>query len=393
MNIQDFMARHGALPEQIPTRACLNQLLERMDAGLRGEGNIPMLPSFLSGQIRVEPGMKCCVLDAGGTNLRTATAEFDGYGNCRLENLTVRPMPGTRGELGADALYDTIAAPVRALGEFSRVGFCFSYNVTMDRNLDGVLDFWCKEVRAPEAVGKPVGASLRRALGGCARVHVLNDSVAAMLGAGDVQVGVILGTGVNVCYLERCDKIPKVPRDLKSDTMIISTEIGEFDAIPKSDFENTVIAATDAPAGAHAEKQCSGGYLGDVIRAAWMAAEAEGVLAPSDWDPGWGLAEISRMLTEGTGSVAAEIAALAIARAAKIGAIVCAGPILRAVEPGSTVRVAVEGSQYWKLTGFREVFTRELDALLAPEGVGYRIVKSDNACLIGAARAAFAEPM
>lgn len=53
----------------------------------------------------------------------------------------------------------------------------------------------------------------------------------------------------------------------------------------------------------------------------------------------------------------------------------------------------MEGSQYWKLTGFRDAFHQELDSLLEPYGIRYEIVKSENSCLIGAARAAFAERM
>ena len=87
------------------------------------------------------------------------------------------------------------------------------------------------------------------------------------------------------------------------------------------------------------------------------------------------------------------MAQLLVARAAKIAAILCAGPIIRAGQPGKLLRVAVEGSQFWKMTGFREHFCRELDGLLAPYEVGYEIVQTENACLIGAARAAFAKQM
>lgn len=400
MTTADFMRKHGALAEQIRGREALGALLEAMDRGLAGEGNIPMLPSYLSPGISVPADGVCCVLDAGGTNLRTALARFDADGTCRLERLTKQPMPGTGGELSHRELYDAMAAPVRKLGSFGKVGFCFSYNVTMDRTLDGTLDFWCKEVRAPEAVGKYVGASLKAALGGeCGDVRVLNDSVAAMLGADDVQVGVILGTGVNVCYSERCDRIPKVPGDLRSETMIISTEIGEFDGFSKSDFERVVIEASDAPGSAHAEKQCSGGYLGDVVCAAWRTAAAEDLLPEKFREASWDLAAISRYLTGEAApeipeeAAAREIAQRAVERAAKIAAVLCAGPILRAGTPGDTVRVAVEGSQYWRLTGFREVFHRELKLLLEPEGIAWEIVRAENACLVGAARAAFAKPM
>ena len=37
-----------------------------------------MLPSYLSTKIAVPEGAVCAVLDAGGTNLRTARAVWDG---------------------------------------------------------------------------------------------------------------------------------------------------------------------------------------------------------------------------------------------------------------------------------------------------------------------------
>lgn len=395
MLIHEFLARHGALPDQISPEESLTALLTGMELGLKGEGNIPMLPSFLSVPAAVEPGAACCVLDAGGTNLRTARAVKTVSG-WRLEGLARRSMPGTEGEVSCAGLYGALAAPVRDLGNFEKVGFCFSYNVTMDRSLDGKLDCWCKEVRAPEAVGQPVGSSLKAALGEeCKSVRVLNDSVAAMLGAGDVQVGAILGTGINVCYLEQCRDIPKVPGNLKSDSMIISTEIGEFAGFPKSDFEAAVIAASDEPGSAHAEKQCAGGYLGDVISAIWSAAAEAGILPADFRNRGSDLVFVSRALTgeETLPEAAAELARQAISRAARIAAVLCAGPILKAARSRDTVRMAVEGSQYWRLTGFREAFHGCLEELLRPRGIRCEIVRQENACLIGAALAAFAEEM
>lgn len=400
MELTEFMEKHGALPEQISMENCLRELLDGMEQGLAGQGNIPMLASYLTIQSQLQPGLSCCVVDAGGTNLRTARAKHTGAGAWELEKMTVCPMPGTEGELDYAGFYKAMAAPVRALGACERVGLCFSFNVTLERNLDGKLDGWCKEIRAPEAVGKPVGASLQAALGAdCHSVRVLNDSVAAMLGAGDVQVGVILGTGINVCYLERCSNISKIPSDLKSDTMIISTEIGEFDGVPESDFERAVIAASDMPQSAHGEKQCSGGYLGDVIGEVWRTAAEEGLLPETFRESQPTLAGVSRFLAEEPGAGipenkdAAALAKICITRAAKIAALLCAGPILKAWDGEKTLPVAVEGSQYWKLTGFREAFHRFLDELLEPRGIRYEIVKSENTCLIGAAMAAFAEPM
>lgn len=389
MHLHNWMRTHAAAPEQIDAPACLARLMEQMEAGLCGQGRIPMLPSYLSTRIFVPEGASCCVMDAGGTNLRTAQAVFLD-GRWQLRELQKQAMPGTAGALSFAEFYGALARSLHRLGQPERVGLCFSYNVSLDRTLDGTLDFWCKEVRVPEAVGKPVGASLRAALGGdCRAVHVLNDSVAAMLGAGDVQVGVILGTGVNVCCLERCANIPKVPADLRSDTMILSTEVGEFDGLPRSPFEDAVIAASDAPDSAIAEKQCSGGYLGDVIANIWRTAHEEGLLENC---PASDLGSVSRLLEEEPQAPAARLAAIAVHRAAKIAAVLCAGAIVRTARDTARVRVAMEGSQYCHLTGFREAFHRELDQLLPPS-VSCQIVRVENACLIGAARAAFAKPM
>ena len=397
MTVPDFLQSHRADPAHLDAPQALSALLEDMAQGLAGHGNIPMIPSYLTNHIPVPQGACCCVLDAGGTNLRTALAVFQPDGTCRLEHRTQSPMPGTQGELSYPALYRALAAPLLPLGHYEKVGFCFSYNVTLDRTLDGNLDFWCKEVRAPEAVGRPVGASLKTALGSdCESVHVLNDSVAAMLGAGTqanpVDIGIILGTGVNVCYLESCSRIPKIRESLRSDSMIISTEVGEFSRLPKSDFDLAVIESSDTPENAQAEKQCSGGYLGSIITQAWMTAAREGLLPEAFCRDSWDLARISQSLAEGTlPANADQIARQLINRAAKVAAILCAGPMI--LSRKSTLRVAVEGSQYWKLTGFREAFHRELDALLLPHGISCEIIRSQDSCLIGAARAAFAQSM
>ena len=159
MTTEEFLNHHHAAPAQICAEDSLAQLQEDMALGLSGQGNIPMLPSYLSPAISIPAGERCCVLDAGGTNLRTALAVFDETGNCQLEQLEKRPMPGTEGELSFDAFYSALAEPLRRLGDYDRVGFCFSYNTTMNRNLDGILDFWRKEVQVPEAVGHPVSTS------------------------------------------------------------------------------------------------------------------------------------------------------------------------------------------------------------------------------------------
>jgi len=398
----DFIRKYSLGPESIDGQACLRELLVQMELGLSGQGNIPMLPSYLEADIRPAAGERCCVLDAGGTNLRAAKAEFDAEGNCTITGLRKVPMPGTQGELTAEQFYGKLADCVGDTGRPERIGFCFSFNVDMDRDLDGTLLAWCKEVRVPDAPGKKVGASLKKALGTrCKTVRVLNDSTAALLGAKaqdpEVTLGLILGTGINICYPEKLERIPKVPADLRGNAMIISTEIGEFAGFPRNRFETAVIQASDDPALAHGEKQCAGAYLGDIISRAWQTAAQEGLLEEAFREP-VSLPQISDYLAgQETDLPECEMARIIgktmVHRAAKIAAVLTAGPVLRSCEPENGCKMVIEGSQYTKLAFFGECFRQELDVLLQPYGITVAITQAENACLIGAAVAAFAEEM
>ena len=402
MDVMEFIEKYALAPEKIPGVACVKALTEQMALGLEGKGNIPMIPSYLPVEILPAPGAACCVMDAGGTNLRTAAAVFDGKGNCAFSGLSKRPMLGAGKELSFREFYGELASLAAGTGHPERIGLCFSYNVEQERTLDGRLLAWCKEIRVPEAVGRPVGASLKQALGPeCTRVHVLNDSVAALLGAHyrdrAVTLGVILGTGVNICYSERCQRIGKVPGDLKGEAMVISTEIGEFRGIPRTLFDEAVIASTDEPELAQAEKQCAGAYLGETISRAWQQAVREGVLE-GDFAGTADLARISAYLAgEDAGLpdclAAKKIAGTVIARAAKVAAVLTAGVAAFSHSPGSRCTMVIEGSQYEKLTGFAEAFRKELKELLRPYDISFAVTRQENSCLTGAALAAFAEPM
>ena len=110
------------------------------------------------------------------------------------------------------------------------------------------------------------------------------------------------------------------------------------------------------------------------------------------------LPQISTYLSGNTTDIphddgAKRIARTMIARAAKIAAILTAGAVLRCTGTGEDIEIAVEGSQFAKLTGFRAGFLAELTSLLASRDIRFRMVQFDAACLKGAALAAFAQPM
>lgn len=405
--IMGFLANHGQTAGAVDAEASLLLLQKDIRNGLAGKSILPMIPSYLRADLRAEPNSSCAVIDAGGTHLRTALAAFDADGRCTLSDMQKRPMPGLGLDLPHRELYAKIAESVPCS---DRVGFCFSYNVEMERTLDGRLEAWSKEMRSKDSIGKYVGKSLAEAMPvKPKRVVVLDDTTAAylgglsearMAGCGTV-LGLVLGTGLNICYAEQCARMEKLPADLRSGSMLINTETGEFDGFPLGRFDREVIDETDEPHMAHAEKQCSGAYLGKLIRKAWEAAAEEGLLtlttAPSD-----GLSEISALLDGAAQEAfaadslpaARKIAEELIARAAKITAILTAGFAIESYDnSGRPIGIIAEGSTFWKLSGFLPAYRRELDALLTPRGIEYHLFRQEDICLYGSALAAFAEPM
>lgn len=75
-------------------------------------------------------------------------------------------MPASGGEtLGKSEFYDSIAQSIAPLcDEGGDVGFCFSYPVDMESNLDGKVKSFSKEVKAPQVIGTYVGAETLAAL-------------------------------------------------------------------------------------------------------------------------------------------------------------------------------------------------------------------------------------
>ena len=87
------------------------------------------------------------------------------------------------------------------------------------------------------------------------------------------------------------------------------------------------------------------------------------------------------------------IAETMIHRAARIAAILTAGGVVRSCGRSGHCKIAVEGSQFRRLTGFGSCFTQELEQLLGNYGITCALVEVENSCLVGAALAAFAQGM
>lgn len=242
-----FLAKWGVSPSSIDMGHLLFQFKDEMEKGLAGDGesSLQMIPTYTKVVDEVKKGESVIVLDAGGTNFRTCLVTFDEQGVAHIEDFRKTSMPGVKTEVTAKQFFTTFADEVeRLIDKSDNIGFCFSYAATITEDHDGVPLMFSKEIKAPEVIGKPVGANLLAELArrgydvSKKKVAVLNDTVATLLAGTAASseeeysgyIGFILGTGTNTAYVEHNAGIGKIA--LSEGSQIINVESGNFDFCP-----------------------------------------------------------------------------------------------------------------------------------------------------------------
>ena len=287
----EFLDRHGMNPGLIEPLRCVEPMLRDMWQGLRGQkSSMAMIPTYLSNDGAVEKGSCAVVIDAGGTNFRTALLRFEDEGYS-LEGLKKQPMPGIAQPCTWDEFISFVADNVEPfMDKTDVIGFCFSYSAEITPDMDGKVNRIDKEVVVKGCEGKLVGASLskeleRRGYPG-KRVVVLNDTVAVLLGGASTIdknaysgfVGQVSGTGTNTCATVAYSDIEKL-RLRGEGSMIINLESGQYNGFPRGDFDLQLDAASQNPGEKQMEKLTAGVYLGQLCRLMLLAAADEGLLS------------------------------------------------------------------------------------------------------------------
>lgn len=415
MNARDFLFKHGQGAENVDIDGSLNEFWRQMKLGLRGEGgSLPLIPTYLTDvtRDRILPDSKRIVIDAGGTNFRSAIGYFDGEGKVHIEELVKTVMPASDEFLSKDRFYSTIANNIERLLPLSdKIGFCFSYQVNMGEDVDGTVVMFSKEIKAPEVVGTKVGretvAACKAIDGKDRRIVILNDTVATLLGGMantrekfSAYLGYIYGTGTNVCYIENAANITKVS-DLPHGEMLVNTECGNFDGFVCGDFDSATIELTAVPGYHRFEKMTSGKYLADVIYRALFVAREEGLFWSKPHLQPFELKDVSAFLQgdglhgvftdERDAQFAEDICYGLIERAAKMGAIVNSALAVASCKDRSLpVAIVAEGTTFNKLPRYRGYFEQYLTNILGRFGIGYKILQGEDLNLIGTLMATMA---
>jgi hexokinase len=419
-HLDRFLASSRLEASSIDPEAVLEDFLEEMKRGLNGQtSSLVMIPTYISTDKPVPAGRPVIVVDAGGTNLRVATAVFDDNGVPTIEHFSNYVMPGAQDEVGKDEFFDLFAGyllPVAGIAD--SVGLCFSYAAEITPDGDGRLLTWTKEIKAPEVIGELVGRNIAERLmarGFRPKITLLNDTVATLLAGKSIRgserydsyVGFILGTGTNTSYVEKNVNIGK-HRDLDpAGAQAINVESGNFGKCPRGRIDLAFDRSTVTPGAYTFEKMISGAYLGGLCLLVLRTAAGEGLFSASAArdisslqqlstievdtflrNPGRGQGHpLSSLPDEARGLVRSLFAAV-IERAALLTAINISAAVLKSGggrSPRRPVCINVDGSTYYKTIGLRPRTEDYLGRILTPRNISWQLIRVEDSPLIGAA--------
>lgn len=414
-----FLERNLLSDPQDHDRTEIEKISRAMaDALNQQPSSMPMLPTYLSVSNQIEENKPVIVLDAGGTNLRVALVTIRNQGAIE-ECFAKYPMLGTQGPMNKEEFFDAVAEKIIPLCERSNViSFCFSYLTEPLPDHDAVVTSLCKEIHIEGIAGAHVCAELAKALRrlGITKAfefYLLNDSVASVLGgiselnpseAYDGNVGLIWGTGFNICYSEDTDIVPTA-FFYPFDSMLINTEAGDYDGFAQGDADAALDRQSMQPGLHQAEKMIGGGYLGDLIVQVIRAGAKEQLLPAAFAEIGkLDLREVDLLLsnnmthmlpecTEEDIRIVKEIILAVYRRAARLVAYMLAAVAQRIKKDRSDAKIAViaDGSTLLKSEYLMNTLNQYCEAFCAPQNIRIDLIPSSNVILKGTAYAALLE--
>ena len=422
---EEFLQENGfVLAADLDRQAMIATFLSEMEKGLRGEeSSLRMIPAYVGVDGKIPAGSKVAVLDAGGTNFRSAVVSIPP----KIEERRNQPMPGSRSQVTEDEFYAPFAEELKRVAPMAttkRFGWCFSYNADVTPELDARLNCWTKGIQAPSIVGQYVGSELVKRLGG-GSIAVVNDTVATLLAAkateGDRSyssyIGFILGTGTNTAYVERNCNITKVSGLDGEGTMIINAESGSMDKIARSRFDEAMDAKQIDPGHNPFEKMIAGAYLGPTGLEIFKAAAKAGLFTAKAAHALSGIGQLETMdfdnfcacrRVEGRDNpldavfadandakMARRLGVPVFERAAVLTAVHLAAFCIKTGEgadASAPIAINADGSTYYKTAAipFAATVKKELDDMLVRRrNIHYEITpKVEDAPMVGAAIAA-----
>ncbi|XP_064320736.1 hexokinase HKDC1 isoform X3 [Phalacrocorax carbo] len=283
-------------------REVKKKMRTELEYGLKREtqasATVKMLPTYVCGTPDGTEKGKFLALDLGGTNFRVLLVKIRSgrRRSVQMYNkifaIPLEIMQGTGEEL-FDHIVQCIADFLEYMGiKGARLplGFTFSFPCRQASIDKGTLVGWTKGFKATDCEGEDVVDMLREAIRRRNEfdldiVAVVNDTVGTMMTCGyedpNCEIGLIAGTGSNVCYMEDMKNIEIVEGN--EGKMCINTEWGGFgdngciDNI-RTKYDKEVDEGSLNPGKQRYEKMTSGMYLGEIVRQILIDLTKQGLL-------------------------------------------------------------------------------------------------------------------
>ncbi|XP_021115164.1 putative hexokinase HKDC1 isoform X3 [Heterocephalus glaber] len=288
------LTRQQLVDVQGKMRAELEYGLKRKTHAL---ATVKMLPTYVYGMPDGTEKGKYLALDLGGTNFRVLLVKIrSGRRSVRMYNkifaIPLEIMQGTGEEL-FDHIVQCIADFLDYMGLKGAqlpLGFTFSFPCRQANIDKGTLIEWTKGFKATDCEGEDVVDMLREAIKRRNEfdldiVAVVNDTVGTMMTCAyedpNCEIGLIAGTGSNMCYMEEMRNIELVEGN--EGKMCINTEWGGFgdngciDDI-RTQYDMEVDEGSLNPGKQRYEKMTSGMYLGEIVRQILIDLTKQGLL-------------------------------------------------------------------------------------------------------------------
>ncbi|HEY5584614.1 MAG TPA: hexokinase [Ruminiclostridium sp.] len=248
-----------------------------MENGLMGgKSCLKMLPSYIGKPTGKEHGT-FMTMDMGGTNLRCTKFKIDDGNFEKLVEKKKKLISKeknydlTKSDTNAKQLFDFMAdcmASIVEPDESLYLGNTFSFPCRQEGINEAYLIYWTKEITTSGVEGQNINQLLADALKAknikIEPVALLNDTVGTLLVAmysyQDADVGSIMGTGHNTCYLENNHPI-------NGGKMIVNLESGNYNiGLPVTKYDEIIDKNSQVPGAQLLEKMVSGYYMGSLVK-------------------------------------------------------------------------------------------------------------------------------
>ncbi|CAG09720.1 unnamed protein product, partial [Tetraodon nigroviridis] len=273
-------------------------MLEGLSEHTHKDSSVKMLPTYVRSTPDGTEQGDFLAVDLGGSNFRVLLVQIQS-GTKRSVNLhqKIYHIPQETLQGTGEELFDHIVQCMASFLEYMGLsgaslplGFTFSFPCHQSRLDQGILLRWTKGFKASGCEGRDVIMLLKEAVNRRKEfdlnfVAVVNDTVGTMMTCGyedpRCEVGLIVGTGTNVCYMEEVGNMDLVDGD--EGRMCVNMEWGAFGDAGELDdfstqFDRLVDDCSTNPGKQRYEKMISGMYLGEIVRNVLMHFTDRGLL-------------------------------------------------------------------------------------------------------------------